>query len=224
MKLDARLKAVAKFVAQIRGEASTWTHIDIGTDHGHLLKVLFEQGTITKALAVEKNESPLKRTQKALRAFDAQCYLGDGFAPLEPNAGDSASICGLGASTILQIVQAYPDRLPKRLIFQANKHSEKLRQWGYEQGYHLIDECMVDGFWNYAILLFEQEQGHDPAYASDSFSLKTQFKYGPYLLNRQDALLLQTIESELEHFRGMKAGNMAIVKQISELEQLLNKF
>lgn len=230
MKLDARLRAVAKFVAQARADSDrlddnkVWTHIDIGSDHGHLLQVLLEKGTITKAIAVEKNEAPLKRTQKALNSFNAECFLGDGFAPLKENSSDSASICGLGASTILQILQAYPEKLPKRLVLQANKHSEKLRRWGYEQGYHLIDECMVYGFWNYAILLFEQIQDVDDAYESERFSLETQFKYGPHLLKRRDPLLLQTIESELEHFRGMKTGNDAVGEQIRRLEQLLSNF
>lgn len=238
MKLDARLKAVANFVAVAKADVSDWTHVDIGSDHGHLLKSLLEQGTITKAIAVEKNEAPLKRTEKALKGREATCFLGDGFVPMEKGVADSASICGLGASTILQILRASPEKIPDRLVLQANKQSDKLRRWAYEHGYHLIDECMVDGFWNYAILLFEKKNDTDSAYSKAvfskavfskdklDFSLETLFKYGPHLLERRDALLLQTVKSEYEHFKKMDAANDAVNKaikaQLYEINQVLD--
>lgn len=236
-KLDKRLKAVATFVAratesqkEANSDSKKWTHIDIGSDHGHLLKVLIDQGTITKAIAVEKNEAPLKRTQKALKGHNAECFLGDGFAPLKQDSANSASICGLGASTILQILQDDPSKIPQYMILQANKQSEKLRRWGYEHGYHLVDECMVDGFWNYAILLFEKkpsldnQDGIDGAYLNDNldFSLETLFRYGPHLLDRRDFLLLQTVKSEYEHFKGMDTANKAIKTQLSGVKLVLD--
>jgi len=182
-------------------------------NHGHLLQSLLEQTIITKAIAVEKNEAPLKRTQKALKGHTAECVLGDGFAPLKLGVGDktgnSASICGLGANTILQILHAVPEKLPNILILQANKQAAKLRRWGYDNGYHLIDECMVEGF----------------IQDGSTFSFETNLKYGPHLLQRRDRLLLETIQSEYEHFEAMDAStNKTIARQVSDLKQLLDNF
>lgn len=223
MKLDARLKAVAEFVVQ-GNKSKAITHIDIGSDHGHLLEHLLRRGMVARAIAVEKNEAPLKRTQTTLKGFEVKTYLGSGFGPLEKNVADSASICGLGAKTILHILEADKHKLPKRLILQANKHPEKLRCWAYANGYHLTDETIADGFWNYVILLFEHKSGFDTAYQVEDFSLNVLFKYGPWLLKRQDELLFQTLKSEYEHFKAMNTSSEAIKVQIHDLEHALDYF
>lgn len=186
MRLEPRLQAVATL---IRAE----THLDIGSDHAQLPRYLLETGRIQKALVIEKNLAPFKRSQAALETYPADVRLGDGLEPVAINEADSLSLCGLGALRMVKILAKYPERVPPSVVLQANDAPEPLRVWALEYGFHLQNETMVQGFWRYTILSFKQAEGDDTAYCGvpDDLALR----YGPLLLKEQHPLLIK----ELEH-------------------------
>jgi tRNA (adenine22-N1)-methyltransferase len=193
LKLDARLSAVLSLI-------SAEVHADIGTDHAALPLALIESGRCERVIAVELNPGPLALARRAVAASGLSACIevrqGDGFTPILPSEIGSASLCGLGARTILGIL----DRaawLPPALILQPNAEPEVLRGWAQVHGFHLIAETLAKGFWRYPVLRFEARDGPDPAYQNLPHAAARRF--GPHLLRRRDAGLL--VELERQHLR-----------------------
>ena len=102
VKLDARLQSVLGF---IQSEA----HADIGTDHARLPIALIASGRCARVIAVELHPGPLALAQAAVNrsrlAGQIDVRRGDGFAPILPGEVCSASLTGMGARTMLGILE-----------------------------------------------------------------------------------------------------------------------
>lgn len=194
--LDERLSAVASLV---RGDVVA----DIGTDHALLPKFLLESGQIRRAIAVEKNPAPAENARCSLRGLNAEVRLGDGFEALQPEEVDCATLCGMGGWLIAGVLSRFPDRLPPRLVLQANRDTPLLRVWALERGYHLQDELLAAGFWNFVVLSLVKADGPDPAYQGIPRELSIEF--GPHLLRSRHPLLKREIDEREAYFRDTRA-------------------
>jgi tRNA (adenine22-N1)-methyltransferase len=194
--LDERLSAVASLA---RGPRLA----DIGSDHALLPRYLLEQGIARHVIAVEKNEGPAEIAREALRGYSAEVRLGDGFDALRPAEVDCATLCGLGGWLIASLLCRYPERLPARLVLQANRDTPLLRVWASESGYHLVAEKMVAGYWSFPILALEKAGGPDPAYRGLPRQLANEF--GPHLLKERHPLLCQDVLERELYFRNTRA-------------------
>lgn len=194
--LDERLAAVAKLV-------SGPTVADIGTDHALLPRYLLENGLARRVIAIEKNEEPARVAREALRGYEAELRVGDGFEVLNPGEVDCATLCGLGGWLIASLLCRTPDKVPPRLVLQANRDTPLLRVWAAESGYHLIEERMVAGFWNFSILSLARRPGPDPIYEGLPRELANEF--GPHLLKQRHPLLRRDVTEREQYFRGTRA-------------------
>lgn len=126
------------------------TVLDIGTDHGLVLKSAFEKGYIQKAIASDLRELPLKSAFKNLKNYPAQCIISDGFLAIDSKF-DLAIIAGMGAYLITDIL----DHAPKGkydLILQANDKIHVLRKYLMENGFSIIDEWVIHDHFYYVII------------------------------------------------------------------------
>jgi tRNA (adenine22-N1)-methyltransferase len=200
--LDARLQAVFD-----RVRASV--HADIGSDHGNLILELLRAGRIERGIAIDNKLLPFKNSCAALSGMNAEVRLADGLAGLAVGEVDSMSVCGLGGRSIVEIFEAYPDRICvadhainqvlKKLIVQPNKRPEAVRSWALRNGFHLVYEEIVEGHWPYNILEFAPATGLDPAYLNpedDSWDFETALYFGPHNLRRGTAALKNWILDE----------------------------
>lgn len=194
--LDERLSAVAGLVVGA-------TVADIGTDHALLPRYLLENGLARRVIAVEKNEEPARVAREALRGYEAELRMGDGFEVLNPGEADCAALCGLGGWLIVSLLCRTPEKVPPRLVLQANRDTPLLRVWAAESGYHLAAERMVAGFWNFSILSLVKAPGPDPAYDGVPLALANEF--GPHLLKERHPLLCQDVSERERYFRGTRA-------------------
>ena len=196
-KLDARLQAVLTF---IQAEA----HADIGTDHARLPIALIQSGRCRNVVAVELNPGPLALAQAAVKrsalAGQIEVRQGDGFAPVQPGEVQSASLTGMGARTMLGILER-AEHLPSALIPQPNAEPEALRGWALKHGYHLKAEALIPGFWRYPVLRFEAASGADPAYSG--LPLSAALKFGPHLLNSGDSHLKAELTAQQRRLSGL---------------------
>ncbi len=100
--------------------------LDIGTDHARLPVYLVEQNLCALVTATECAEGPLLRARRTVRAHRLEdrisLLLRDGASGLEPDAFDTVTITGMGADTILSILQKSPWLYKKRLILQPQTH------------------------------------------------------------------------------------------------------
>ena len=186
-KLDPRLIAVKEMI---------WskTHADIGSDHGGLLVELLDCGRIEFGIAIENNLQPFENSQRALSGLAAEVRLGDGLGVLSRGEVDSISICGMGAKTMLRILDAHPDRLPDKVVLQPNRHAEFVRGWGLSNGFHLQQEFVSRGHWPYAILCFARggldvNQLPKPDVAYNGLDRDAALLFGPHELRRDGPML-----------------------------------
>lgn len=227
-RLDERLKIVA-------GLIRCRVHADIGSDHGHLLKALLKSGRVEFGIAIENKIQPFRNSQRTLADCHAAVRLADGLAGLEKDEADSLSLCGMGGRSIVRILQAFPDRVPDRVIVQPNQRCDVVRRWAFENGYHLIDEQMTGGRRQFDIIHFQKpaestidadvavcgvdaNRNHDPAY--EGLDRRAAWMFGPHGLRERRPEWWRRLLDEKAYFEslgGLNAQSRARLEKINEL-------
>lgn len=183
------------------------THADIGADHAHLPIQLVQRGRVRRCIVVELNAGPLAHARQnvALAGLTGRIEVreGSGFTPLLAGEVQSASITGMGANTILSILNSAAGRLSPALIVQPNDSPRTLREWAMRNGFHLVSEALAAGFWVYPVLRFEARSGPDPVY--QELPLEAALRYGPHLLRSRHPLILQQVQQDMARLTPLAA-------------------
>ena len=150
-QLDARLSAAFAYVRP--GHAAA----DIGCDHGKLSAALAGSGRCPLVLACDLRPDPLNKARRRCAPYGerVQCRLGSGLSVVQPGEVDDIVIAGMGAETIMEILEAAPwvfDPRYNLVLVPATKHSV-LRRWLARCGFALVGEtlCQAAGRW-YAVM------------------------------------------------------------------------
>lgn len=130
---------------------------DIGCDHGKLSAALAGSGRCPLVLACDLRPGPLEKARVTCAPCGdkVQCRLGSGLEVLAPGEADDIIIAGMGAETIIEILEAAPwvfDARYNLVLVPATKHSV-LRRWLARRGFALAGEtlCQAAGRW-YAVM------------------------------------------------------------------------
>lgn len=149
--LDARLTAAAEFVRP--GSIAA----DIGCDHGKLSAWLAGSGRCPLVFACDLRPDPLSKARRACAPYGdkVQFRLGSGLEVLRPGEVTDIIIAGMGAQTIMEILEAAPwvfDPAYNLVLVPATKHS-LLRRWLAVKGFTLQGETLAHaaGRW-YAVM------------------------------------------------------------------------
>ena len=143
--LSERLRRLA---AQIpRGSAVA----DIGTDHGRLPLGAVIDRDARRVVAVDLRADPLAVARRTLATAPAEVAArielrqGDGLAPLAVDEVDAIVIAGMGAASIVAILEAHPDRVTPRvrLVLQPANEWALLRRWLADAGRTPVAEEIV---------------------------------------------------------------------------------
>ncbi|CCP88136.1 class I SAM-dependent methyltransferase [Candidatus Phytoplasma solani] len=126
------------------------TVLDIGTDHGLVLKKAFQKGYIQKAIASDLRSKPLLQSQKNLQNYPVTFYLSDGFAKIDQDF-DLALICGLGTHTIIKILEQAPNK-SKHFVLGAQSKQKYLKQWLSENHFTTLAEYYLFDKFFYSFL------------------------------------------------------------------------
>ncbi|TWU43151.1 tRNA (adenine(22)-N(1))-methyltransferase [Novipirellula aureliae] len=218
-RLDDRLKTVARQIVHQANQRNT--HVDIGSDHGHLLKALLAAGRIDYGIAIENKRVPFQNSTKTLRGMKADVRFADGLSGLQVDEADSLSICGMGGESMVKILAFHPDRVPKLVILQPNRRADLVRRWAMQNGYALIDEQIAVGHWRYVILRFEKnDSARDACYESVDFEAALLF--GPHLIERWQTEFVVGLQEEYSYLKQLKpiAGNAK--KRLDAIERILS--
>lgn len=150
-RLDARLAAAFDFVRP--GHVAA----DIGCDHGKLSAALAGSGRCPLVLACDLRPDPLQKARVTCAPYGerVQFRLGSGLQVLTPGEAEDIIIAGMGAETIIEILEAAPwvfDGRYNLVLVPATKHSI-LRRWLARRGFALRAEtlCQAAGRW-YAVM------------------------------------------------------------------------
>ena len=104
MNIGARLEAIGRLVPQNVSIA------DIGTDHAYLPTWLAERGVIIKAVAGDITEGPCAAARNTVAMYGmndkVEVRMGNGLSIIEPGETDVIIIAGMGAGTMIEILEA----------------------------------------------------------------------------------------------------------------------
>ena len=161
-RLDDRLAAAFAYVRP--GHAAA----DIGCDHGKLTAALAGSGRCPLVLACDLRPDPLEKARRLCAPYGekVQCRLGNGLSVVAPGEVEDIIIAGMGAETIIEILEAAPwvrDTRYNLVLVPATKHSI-LRRWLARSGLALVGEtlCQAAGRW-YAVMNARfAGTGHEP--------------------------------------------------------------
>lgn len=216
--MDARLKTVTRMIRSP-------VHVDIGSDHAKLLKSLLRSGRIQRGIAIENKRQPWENSRRGLWQLAADVRFGDGLAVLAEGEADSLSICGMGASAIVKILNAFPERVPPHVVLQPNRQAELIRQWAWQANYHIIDEQIAHGHWPYEILSMRGAVGvaagivADPAY--EGLDHDVAIAIGPMILRRRDPALVDRLREEHVYLSQFKALTPSSALRLRLIRQVL---
>ncbi|WP_084301046.1 tRNA (adenine(22)-N(1))-methyltransferase [Acholeplasma equifetale] len=120
--------------------------LDIGSDHGLVLKYAFDKGYIKKGMASDINPNPLKAAQKTLTGYPVEFYLSNGFESIDKTF-DLAIITGMGPHLISEIL-INRNNPNETYLLGPNQKVYILREFLMQEGFEIIDEYVVyDGFY-----------------------------------------------------------------------------
>ncbi|MCQ9618579.1 MAG: SAM-dependent methyltransferase [Candidatus Phytoplasma pruni] len=126
------------------------TVVDVGTDHGLVLKKAFEQGYIQKAIASDINPQPLEKARENLENYLVEFYLSDGFENI-PSSFDLALIAGMGPYTIIHILEK-TSHIGKPFILGCQGKIHLLVEWLKRNYYTIQNHYIVHDKFNYMFL------------------------------------------------------------------------
>lgn len=149
------------------------TVLDIGTDHGLVLKKAFEKGYIKKAIASDLREEPLNQAKANLEEYPVSFVLSDGFKKIKMDF-DLAIIAGMGAYLITEILKDAPK--DKTFILQANDKQEILRSYLNDSGFEIVDEFVIHDKFYYVMIIVRAGQ---MSLLEDDLYLGPKLKYKP---------------------------------------------
>lgn len=183
------------------------TLVDIGTDHGLVIKKAFELGLIKKAIAADINPKPLNQANENLKGYPVRFIVSDGFKNINENF-DTAIIAGMGSHTIIDILKDVAD-LEATFILQPNDKIELLRAFLMDNNYKIVDEVLVHDKFYYIVLKVVRGKMN---------LTKQDLILGPVLINKKEA-------KEYYHFK-LKQLNRIIKtvdnERFNEISELIN--
>ena len=157
LPLSPRLHACCSFITP--GDRVA----DVGTDHGYLGIWLLQKGLASHVIASDIGEGPLSAAKNNAARFgfaDKMTFcLSDGVQNV-PRDFNTLVIAGMGAQTMVHILENGPWLPGRKLILQPQNKPHLLRAWLSENGWHIRRETLVrDGRFLYAVM----EAVHEPA-------------------------------------------------------------
>ena len=124
--IPERLKRLAELVGRIG------TGADVGCDHAYLSHYLLKNDLAQYMIATDINMNPLKYARRTLRPFQSRSQIrqGYGLRPIDPGEVDAIFIGGLGAETIVEILEDGMERFPgTTFALQVNGDPSPLREF-----------------------------------------------------------------------------------------------
>ena len=163
IRLDDRLRCAFEM---LRGSAAV---ADIGSDHGKLTAALLLKGGCRRVIAGDISPDCLQKTREIIERYGlqdkAETRLGSGLSILSPGECDAAAILGMGGELMVELLtdsKAVAEAMDK-LVLQPMSGIEELRQWLYENRWHVMADRLIPvGRRWYQLLSVQKADRPDP--------------------------------------------------------------
>lgn len=134
----ARNKRINAIVEALKGYH---TVLDIGTDHGYVLKDALDLNHIQVGIASDLREKPLEKAKHLLKNYPVSFYQTDGFLSIKQHF-DAVVIAGMGSYTIMDVLNQRP-KLDVDLILMPHDHLDVLRKYLLDHHYTIDYEKII---------------------------------------------------------------------------------
>lgn len=219
MNIGARLETIGRMVPQ------GCTLADIGTDHAYLPVWLLQQGRITNAIAGDIAAGPCKAARTTIAMYGmggrAEVRLGSGLEVLRPEEADCIAIAGMGASTMIDILEASPEVVAsaRTMVLQPMAGAASLRRYLSTHGWKIVEEELVDDEPHFYEII-KAVHGASASYT------ELECVVGPLLLEQGHPLFAKHVQRQLDYYRKLieNMGRSERAKESSkyrEAEELL---
>ena len=193
IKLSPRLKQVADFVED------NSNIVDIGCDHGLTDIYIIKNKKNVSIIASDVNENALNNAIENIKKYCLEekipTIISDGLNNIETSKLDTIIISGMGAHTIVGILQNNIKKLQpiKTIIIQSNNDIEFLRKKITNLNYYIEDEELVkEKKYIYTIIKFKKGKKK---------YTKKQLYFGPILLKKNNKLFQEKTKKDLEKLK-----------------------
>jgi tRNA (adenine22-N1)-methyltransferase len=200
-KLSKRLERVASFVPQ--GSVLA----DIGSDHAYLPCFLGLKKMIRKGIAGEITDGPFLSAKEQV-SHDGlteviEVRKGDGLSVLQEDEAEAVTICGMGGSLIVSILEKGKEKLgsAERLILQPNVGARTVRKWLLKENWVLVGEDIIEEDGKVYEILVADRTGKQP-YTENS---EAEMLFGPFLLKNQNEAFKEKWTGEVRQWHAILA-------------------
>lgn len=179
MKLSPRLAFI------VENSIHSNSIIDIAADHGYVALAIKISQPLMDVIVSDIAILPLESAKKNFHhhGFDAIDFrLGSGLEIITPtDTIDLAIIAGIGGRLMVDLLacDTQKTKMIPKFILQANIGMHLVREWLYENGFHIVSDTLIaDSGRIYECLIVKQSAGFDPIYAEDISLRELQFHFG----------------------------------------------
>lgn len=189
MKLSHRLRTIASFVPEGSRVA------DIGTDHGYIPIYLVQNHIAKHAIAMDIRKGPLERAAGHIKDFRLQeqieVRLSDGLTRLLPGEADTVVIAGMGGGLLIHILEEgrHVWDTVENFILSPQSDISDVRCYLEEHGFCIRREVMLTDEGKYYTVM-------DVGKGVMSCDRPIHQRYGRYLLDKKDKVLLEYLDKE----------------------------
>ncbi|AVN64325.1 MULTISPECIES: tRNA (adenine(22)-N(1))-methyltransferase [Mesoplasma] len=213
--LTKRLRTIAELIDSCNVVA------DIGTDHAYLPITLVKEKRTKFAYAVDVNDEPLGWAKKNINMYNCnnqiQTILSDGLDfVLEEQIQfiDVVTICGLGSTTILDIVKKDNNKIGKYIIC-SNTEISNIREWVFEKQYSIsFEDFIIDSKKGYWVIVIEKNKTNLITKSDISFGNKK------YFINNDE--VIKYYDNEIKKFEKI-LSKIDVEKHYNSHEEITNK-
>ena len=176
---------------------------DIGCDHGYASIWLASEGNAEKVIAMDVNKGPIERAREHVRQAGLEdfiaCRQSDGTGKLVPGEVDTLMIAGMGGLLMIRILEEGRAVLEhvECLVLQPQSDIDAVRRYVLGEGFSLTEEkaCVEDGKYYFAM-----RAERCPADRQTTWEEEWQYRYGTYLVQKKDSVLLQYLNKERKKY------------------------
>jgi len=222
MKLANRLKIIGSMIE--KGS----TVVDIGSDHAYLPIYLVKEGISQRVIATEILSGPFERARENIKKSCYQDFIqlryGSGLKPIKPGEVDVAVIAGMGANTMINIIEESRETVDslKKLILQPMCNQARLRKHLFQRAYTIIDEDVAMDANKYYEIIVAQKAS---IVAFDEIDILV----GPVLRCKKTPVVEEYIHYRIKKLQKIletleasnsRAGEIALLERKRELQAL----
>ena len=196
MQIRKRLKTIASLVEK---ESKV---IDIGCDHA-LLDIYLTLYNSNECIASDINKNAYEIAKNNIEKYNLQDKIkvirSDGFKEIEMNSIYTAIICGMGTTSILEILKTPKLKMIDTIIIQTNNDIYSIRKKVTKLGYYIEEEIIVkERSIFYTIIKFKKGKKY---YSNKKLQL------GPIISKKQT-------EEKKEYFTFLIQSNEEILRKV----------